>query len=126
MTGVQTCALPISYKLARQGQQVDLKPRPVEIFSIVITDFSFPEVTLEIECGSGTYIRSIGRDLGEQLGCGAVMSELVRTRIGPFSLDESTGLDDLTSESLPTQLIPPAAAVGELPRYECRDRKSVV
>jgi tRNA pseudouridine55 synthase len=108
-----------AYKLARQGEQVDLQPRPVEIYTIVITDFSFPEVTMEIECGSGTYIRSIGRDLGEQLGCGAVMSELVRTRIGPFSLDEATELDGLTADTLPTKLIPPGVAVGELPRYDC-------
>ncbi|MCH7943571.1 MAG: tRNA pseudouridine(55) synthase, partial [Proteobacteria bacterium] len=59
------------------------------MYSIRLVAFDFPAVTLDICCGSGTYIRSIARDLGETLGCGAVMSELVRTRVGPFSIESS-------------------------------------
>ena len=56
----------------------------VEVFRLEITRFAYPELELDIDCGSGTYVRSIGRDLGQVLGCGAVMSALVRTRVGPY------------------------------------------
>lgn len=109
-----------AYKLARAGKEVTLEPRTVEVYRISVLDYQFPQLKLEIECGSGTYIRSIGRDLGEQLGCGAVMSSLVRTRIGPFRLAEATSLDDLNAESLPKQLLPATTALTQLPQYICQ------
>ncbi|GAB4135404.1 MAG: tRNA pseudouridine(55) synthase TruB [Planctomycetaceae bacterium] len=108
-----------AYELARHGQQVELTSRLVEIDVLEITHFDYPEFTLNITCGSGTYVRSIGRDLGEKLGCGAIMTELTRTAVGPFSLDNAIDLDDLTSDSLAESLQPPALAVGHLPRYQC-------
>ncbi len=75
-----------AYKLARKGKQVDLKSRPVIVQAIRLTRFNFPDFELEIECGTGTYIRSIGRDLGLALGSGAVMTSLQRTAIGPFNV----------------------------------------
>ena len=62
-----------------QGQPVELAPRPVEIYRIEVKAYQYPELVLEVECGSGTYIRSLGRDLAESLGTAAVMSALVRT-----------------------------------------------
>lgn len=106
-----------SYKLARQGETVELPKKRVEVHHIELTAFDGQEMELSIQCGSGTYIRSIGRDLGELLGCGAVMSELVRTRIGPYRLESATRLDELTSESLARHLLPPESAVTHLPRY---------
>ena len=105
-----------AYKLARRGESVELEPRPVEVFSLKVTDFQPPEFELGIECGSGTYIRSIGRDLGERLGCGAVMSKLCRTTVGPFTLASSVSLNSLNGTSLREMLIPPLAVVAELPR----------
>ncbi|MCH8830904.1 MAG: tRNA pseudouridine(55) synthase TruB [Planctomycetes bacterium] len=108
-----------AYKLARRGETVNLQPRTVEIHRIEILGFDFPRLELEIECGSGTYVRSIGRDLGNLLGCGGVMSELVRTRIGPFHLSDAVPLDELTSDTLAMHVRPATDAVADLPRYLC-------
>ncbi len=117
-----------AYELARQGQAVDIAPKTVEVYRSELSSYRWPELSLEIECGSGTYIRSIGRDLGRKLGCGAVMTALVRTRIGPFDLTEAVSLDDLDHESLPSLVISPRKAVEHLPSYradvkECRRLK---
>lgn len=105
-----------AYKLARRGETVALEPRPVEIFSLRIAMFEPPEFELEIECGSGTYVRAIGRDLGERLGCGAVMSALNRTAIGRFELADAVPLGSLSATSLREALMSPLAAVAELPQ----------
>lgn len=105
-----------AYKLARRGVVVDLKPRPVEVFSMELTDFQPPEFVLHVECGTGTYIRSLGRDIGERLGCGAVMSGLCRTAIGSFRLDDAVSLDSLNATTLSAALVPPHAVLPELPR----------
>lgn len=106
-----------AYQLARAGKAVTIEPKTVEVQRLEIVRYSFPELILEIECGSGTYVRSIGRDLGEQLGCGAVMSELVRTRIGPYRLDEAIEIDALTPDSLRERLLPGATCLGDFPQY---------
>jgi tRNA pseudouridine55 synthase len=108
-----------AYKLARRGKTVELRAKTVEIHRLEIVSFESPQLTLDIECSSGTYIRSLGRDLGERLGCGAVMSALVRTRVGPFELAQSMPLDRLTCDNLADNLLPCLAAVRHLPVYVC-------
>lgn len=108
-----------AYDLARRGEEVALKPRTVDVYRIELIALAGRELKLEIECGSGTYVRSIGRDLGELLGCGAVMSELVRTRIGAFRLEDAIALDSLTRQTLADALLPATIAVSELRRYQC-------
>lgn len=110
-----------AYQLARAGQAVAIEAKPVEIHRIEIVDFKSHELELEIECGSGTYVRSIGRDLGEFLGCGAVMSALVRTRVGPYRLESASELDALTRESLPERLLSAASSLGDMPCYRCSE-----
>ena len=105
-----------AYNLARRGVNVELEPRPVEVFSLKISMFNPPEFELEIECGSGTYVRSIGRDMGERLQCGAVMSALTRTSIGRFELADAVPLGSLNAMSLKDALLVPHAAVAELPQ----------
>ena len=105
-----------AYERARAGQTVELTPRTVEVSRLAITRFAYPEVELDIDCGSGTYIRSIGRDLGQALGCGAVMSALVRTRVGPYRIENAIALDRLTRDTIDASLLDPATAVAELPR----------
>ncbi len=85
------------YELARKGQQVERKPRPVTIHSLKITDFSPEEetFTMEAACSKGTYIRTICHDMGERLGCGAAMKSLVRTRVGNFSLEQAKTLSEI-------------------------------
>lgn len=105
-----------AYDLARRGQTLQLDSRPVEIFRLKLSDFQPPEFELEIECGSGTYIRSIGRDLGTRLGCGAVMTQLRRMTVGPFHVNQAASLDELTVETFGDRLQPATCAVDHLPR----------
>ena len=110
-----------AYDLARAGKPPVLKARPVRIYSLKIVAYEYPQLTLDIECGSGTYIRSLGRDLAETLGTAAVMSGLNRTGVGRFTLDEAADLADLSKETLPSRILPPITAVGALPRIELSD-----
>ncbi len=82
-----------------------------------MTDFASDAFEIEVDCGSGTYIRSIGRDIGRTLGCGAVLAALVRTRIGPFGLDSAVPLDKLDGRTIGEFLQPAAAAVQSLPQW---------
>ena len=75
-----------AYKLARKGVDFDLAPRDVEINKLELLEYDFPKLKLNIECGSGTYVRAIGRDIAAGLGTQAIMTELTRTKIGPFTL----------------------------------------
>lgn len=90
-----------AYALARKAETPEdlpeLKPRPVIIHSIDVERFEWPVVTLRIACGKGTYIRSLARDLGAALGTGGMLCALRRTRVGPWTLEHATTLDDLPS-----------------------------
>ncbi len=81
------------YELARAGQVIERQPRPVTIHSIQILSTDLPRVTFDVSCSKGTYIRSLCRDIGEKLGCGAVMERLVRTEVKGFTIEESLTLD---------------------------------
>ncbi len=80
------------YQLARAGITVSRESRPVRIHRLELIDFKPPLVTVEIECGKGTYIRSLAHDLGELLGCGAHIKELIRLSYGPFNIEEAVSL----------------------------------
>ncbi len=89
------------YELAREGKEVERKPREVEIFENTPLSFEKDEdgyvktVTLRVRCSKGTYIRSLLRDMGEFLGCGACMKSLVRTQAGAFSIETALTLSDV-------------------------------
>lgn len=78
-----------AYDLARAGKEVVLDPRPVTIGEFEITAIKLPEVYFRVACSTGTYIRSLAHDFGQQLGCGGYLQELRRTRIGNFSVDDA-------------------------------------
>lgn len=84
-----------AYKLARQGVAVELEPRPVEIYSIVLRSFVEHRVEFDVHCSKGTYIRSLAHDLGAKLGTGAHLTALRRLASGEFSLEQSVTLDQL-------------------------------
>ena len=84
-----------SYRLARAGEPPDLPPRPVRIDAIHLVSYSWPIVDLDIQCGKGTYIRSIARDLGVALGTGGHCRSLRRTAVGPFDESIARHLDSL-------------------------------
>lgn len=107
-----------AYALARQGIAPTLAPRPVEIHSLRILDYAYPRLTLDITCGSGTYVRAIGRDLASAVGTHAVMSALRRTAIGPFQADSALSAEGLTAERVAAALESPLRALGEMPRLQ--------
>lgn len=106
-----------AYDLARQGKSVDLAARPVEVFGIELIEFDYPRLSLDIRCGSGTYIRSIGRDLARAMGTAAVMSNLTRTEVGRFSLSDACPFDELIDQQrIEHKLSSPLDAMADLPR----------
>ena len=87
------------YLQARQGIGVILEPRKITIHEMEITKITLPEISFRVVCTTGTYIRSLANDFGCQLGCGAYLSSLCRTRIGEFTLDEAISMEDFAQKS---------------------------
>jgi len=83
------------YELARQGLEIERKARRVQFYSIDVLSIEFPRVQLQVHCSKGTYIRTLCHDIGELLGCGGCMEELVRTRVSIFDLDSSVTLQEV-------------------------------
>jgi tRNA pseudouridine55 synthase len=83
------------YKLARMGKAPEMETRPVHVYRLELLEFNSPQITLEIECAKGTYIRSLAYDIGETLGCGAYLKGLVRTSYGPFNITDALTLDEV-------------------------------
>lgn len=83
------------YELAREGVEVERKARPVTILEIQIKEINLPRVRMEVSCSKGTYIRTLCHDIGEKLGCGACMEELIRTRVSRFKLEDSLTLSQV-------------------------------
>jgi tRNA pseudouridine55 synthase len=104
-----------AYDLARSGRVVELAPRLVHVGRIDLIGYEWPRLELEIDCGSGTYIRSIARDVGAELGCGGLVEVLTRTRIGPFTLAGALDPDTLSAATIAAALRPAREAVTELP-----------
>ncbi|HEY1645956.1 MAG TPA: tRNA pseudouridine(55) synthase TruB [Candidatus Saccharimonadales bacterium] len=94
-----------AYDLARQGKAVELKARPVTIYDIQLTQYDYPMLKFSTRVSSGTYIRSLVVDLGEKLKSGAYMTELRRTSVGDFSLNDSLKVDDLNYDKLAQHLL---------------------
>ena len=84
-----------AYELARKNQVVELKPASVEVYEYRLTGIDGAVARFSIECSSGTYIRSLAHDMGQKLGCGAHLSEICRTAVGEFSLDQAIELEEL-------------------------------
>jgi tRNA pseudouridine55 synthase len=105
-----------AYDLARAGKSPEMQPRPVKIHAIEVVRYEYPELVLDIRCGSGTYIRALGRDLAESLGTAAVMSALERTAIGRFTILDALPDDQVTAESLAANLRPPLDALADAPQ----------
>lgn len=83
------------YKVARKGETVPEMYKDVDIYSIEITSFNWPEVSLDVHCSAGTYVRSLAHQMGQQLGCGGYLKSLVRTGLGSFTIDQVISLEAL-------------------------------
>lgn len=106
-----------AYDLARDGEEVELQARPVEIDALTIVSHDGATTTFEAECGKGTYVRAIARDLGLALGCLGHVAHLRRTRVGPFTLLEAASVETLreSPESALAALQPVKAALTLIP-----------
>lgn len=100
-----------AYELARSGHPAQLAPKSVTVYELEVIEHNYPLLRLRVRCGSGTYIRSLVRDLGQRLGVGAYCEQLIRTRIGPFLRADSLALAALEKMQLAEHLISPLAAV---------------
>lgn len=111
-----------AYTKARSGEAMELRAKTVRVDSIRVLLFNWPNVVVRIQCGSGTYIRSIARDLGEKLGCGGLMSALERTAIGQMKSREGIKTPSLDLEALDGSLLNPLVALPHLIHYPCDDQ----
>lgn len=105
------------YELARQGTEIERKPRTITIFDLQLVDFSGTCATLDISCSKGTYIRTLCHDIGQALGCGAAMEHLTRTRSGMFRLEDSVTLETL-EQNPQLHIIPVDKLFTEYPVYQ--------
>jgi tRNA pseudouridine55 synthase len=110
------------YKLARQGIEVERKPRVVTIYNLELIEFRDDEFVLDISCSKGTYIRSLAEDLGGRLGCGAHICELRRLSAGPYDVEDAYKLAQLRAmkeeeglQALEKCLMPVSSAVQDWP-----------
>ncbi len=111
-----------AYQLARAGKDVDLEPRQVTIYTLVPVSYEAPDLTLEISCSAGTYVRSLANDLGERLATGAYLAALRRTQAGMFTLAQAVSLEDLQAGfddgSWAKHVLPAVDALPDLPLVE--------
>lgn len=105
-----------AYERARGGEDVTIPSRTVRVYGFEILRYAFPTLEARIVCGSGTYIRSLGIDLAARCQTVAVMTKLVRTRIGSFSIKDATSVDDLRRAELTSMLTPASQGVEHLAR----------
>jgi tRNA pseudouridine55 synthase len=125
-----------AYELARGGEKPELEPRTVTVHSLELTDWDTadtgkPMAVLEVRCSAGTYVRSIARDLGRAIGCGAYLGALTRTASGPFLLESAHSLErvraELAAGNLETLLLSPDAGLDHIPmvRIPDKDREAI-
>lgn len=113
-----------AYKLARRGVEFEPEPKSIVIHRLAIVRYEFPELVLDVDCGSGTYIRALGRDLAESLGTCAVMAALERTAVGGFHLAEAIAVDRLEGQ-WQSRVQSPAILTASLPSIVVTDAELV-
>ncbi len=94
-----------AYDLAREGKEVELKPKGISIYSFETVDYNWPFVTFKIKCSTGTYIRTLVNDLGEEVGTYATAVELRRTRIGKFLVEDAVSTKTFSNNGAPEAIL---------------------
>lgn len=111
-----------AYELAREGEEVDLEPRMINVYNLELLEWAPPEAVIDVYCSSGTYVRSLAHDLGEKLGCGAHLIGLRRTKSGRFTLRDAVPLRKLREafdeNTWAEHLIPAAEALSDWPAID--------
>lgn len=113
-SAVKLAGVP-AYKRSRKGEKVNIKARQIEIYQLEIIEIELPLVRFTLDCSKGTYVRSLARDLGRKLGCGAFLNFLIRTKSGPFLLEDTCTLEDLREEGIEKYLLPLDFPLAHLP-----------
>lgn len=118
------------YELAREGKEIERKARNVQIYEIRIQKIELPRIWMEVRCSKGTYIRTLCHDLGQRIGCGGCMEELVRTRTGRFCLEDSLTLEEIAGKkadgSLGEVIVPVDEMFSDYPRMYVSGRGSML
>jgi tRNA pseudouridine55 synthase len=111
-----------AYEMAREGEEVDLSPRKIQVYNLELLEWAQPEAVIDVYCSSGTYVRSLAHDLGELLGCGAHLVGLRRTKSGRFTLRDAVPLrklkENFDNGTWYQLLIPAAEALSDWPAVE--------
>jgi len=107
-----------AYDMARSGQEVTLKSRPITIYSLKLLNTTPETADFQVHCGKGTYVRSLARDIGRKLGCLGHVSMLRRIACGPFTLDNAVSLDDFQEKQESYPVIPMETALDDMPLIE--------
>lgn len=111
-----------AYEMAREGEEIELEPRRIKVYSLELLEWASPEAVIDVYCSSGTYVRSLAHDVGEKLGCGAHLVGLRRTKSGRFTLRDAVPLrklrDSFEDGSWYQNLIPAAEALSDWPSIE--------
>ena len=111
-----------AYEMAREGEEVDLQPRKIQVYNLELLEWAPPEAVIDVYCSSGTYVRSLAHDLGKELGCGAYLVGLRRTKSGRFTLRDAVPLRKLREAfeagNWYQYLIPAAEALSDWPALE--------
>ena len=87
------------YELAREGKEIERQPQQIKIHEIELLEYDYPKLKIRIKCSSGTYVRSLGYDIGLALGCGAYLGKLERTKIDKYTLTEAREINELNKDN---------------------------
>ena len=116
-----------AYEMAREGEEVDLMPRKITVYSLELLEWAPPEAVIDVYCSSGTYVRSLAHDLGQALGCGAHLVGLRRTKSGRFTLRDAVPLrrlkDAFQEGNWYQYLIPAAEALSDWPSVDLTEEQ---
>ncbi|MDD5369221.1 MAG: tRNA pseudouridine(55) synthase TruB [Anaerolineaceae bacterium] len=116
-----------AYEMAREGEEVDLQPRKINVYNLELLEWAPPEAVIDVYCSSGTYVRSLAHDLGNVLGCGAHLIGLRRTKSGRFTLRDAVPLrrlrESFDAGNWYQYLIPAAEALSDWPAVELGDEQ---
>ena len=88
------------YELARKGMTIEREPRTITIGKLEVLKFDLPSVEFVMECSKGTYVRQLADDVGERLGCGACISQIERTKVGSFRLEEAVHIEEINESHI--------------------------
>ncbi|MCD4699446.1 MAG: tRNA pseudouridine(55) synthase TruB [Phycisphaerae bacterium] len=113
-----------AYKIARSGRTPDLAAKKVTIHSLEIIEYEYPRLRLRVSCGSGTYIRSLVRDIGDKLGVGGYCEEIIRESVGPFGADRAVRPEQINADNIERFLISPVEAVPPEARITLTDEQA--